>query len=493
VARSLTVAVAVVASLLAVSGAGEAATPQTPKRGGTVVIAQSRHLEPSCLNPLFASCNSEFLDAVLLGAFQEAPGLTFRPELASAEAEKTKPFTLLYRIRPEARWSDGAPVTAGDFVFTQHVVLAHRADLSSEFLDHLDWIRAVSRVDAKTVRVVLRDRYPDWRSLFPWVLPRHVLAGQKLEGLWKDDLDDPRSGTPIGSGPFLVERFERGRQLVLRRNPRYWGPHHAYLDRIVVRYLAPDDAAEALRRGEVDMIDPGPAVLQSEALELRRQPEPGVKVLSAVDPAWEHFDIRMASGGHPALRNRLVRQALAYGIDRDAIARAAAGLTGATGVAVHALDSAVFTADSRYYEPNWKGYRYRPNRARQLLEQAGCRRGADGIYVCAGERLSLRFATVGGVARRQQTVELARDQLRAAGVEVVPVYSPVRVFFGTVIPSGDFDVALFGWITGALTAGSLDLFGCQRVNNFTGYCDRLVTRDLDRAAHTLTGRDGSSS
>jgi ABC-type transport system substrate-binding protein len=239
VARSLTVAVAVVASLLAVSGAGEAATPQTPKRGGTVVSAQSRHLEPSCLNPLFASCNSEFLDAVLLGAFQEAPGLTFRPELASAEAEKTKPFTLLYRIRPQARWSDGAPVTAGDFVFTQHAVLAHRADLSSEFLDHLDWIRAVSRVDAKTVRVVLRDRYPDWRSLSPWVLPRHVLAGQKLERLWKDDLDDPRSGTPIGSGPFLVERFERGGQLVLRRNPRYWGPHQAYLDRIVVRTWRP--------------------------------------------------------------------------------------------------------------------------------------------------------------------------------------------------------------------------------------------------------------
>jgi ABC-type transport system substrate-binding protein len=151
VARGAPLAAAMVAALLAVSGAGGAAQ-QTPKRGGTVVIAQSRHLEPPCLNPLLASCNSEFLDAVLLGAFHEAPGVIFQPELASAEIEDTNPFTLLYRIRPEARWSDGTPVTAGDFVFTQHAVLAHRADVNSEFLDHLDWIRSVSRVDAKTVR-----------------------------------------------------------------------------------------------------------------------------------------------------------------------------------------------------------------------------------------------------------------------------------------------------------------------------------------------------
>ena len=49
-------------------------------------------------------------------------------------------------------------------------------------------------------------------------------------------IDNPKTGRPIGSGPFLVERWERGKQLTLVRNPRYWGPHAAYLDRIVIRF-----------------------------------------------------------------------------------------------------------------------------------------------------------------------------------------------------------------------------------------------------------------
>jgi peptide/nickel transport system substrate-binding protein len=330
----------------------------------------------------------------------------------------------------------------------------------------------------------LRAPFADWRFLFPVVLPRHALAGGDIPSSWKDAIDDPRTGRPIGSGPFLVESWKRGKELALVRNPRYWGPHPAYLDRIVWRFVPPADAAEALRRGEVDMIDPGPAVLQAAALELRRQPAPGIRVLFSLGPAWEHFDIRIGEGGHPALRRRLVRQALAYGIDRVAIARAAGQLSGGSGDALAPLDSTVFLANSPFYQPNWKGYRHRPAPARRLLEQAGCRRGGDGIYSCGDERLSLRIATAAGVARRERTVELAQAQLRQVGVEVVPVYAR-PVVFETILMSGDFDLALFAWIVGASTSGPFDVFGCQRSFNFTGYCDRLVTRDLIQASRIL--------
>ena len=94
-------------------------------------------------------------------------------------------------------------------------------------------VRAARREDG---RVVLRSRLAGWRELFGDVLPRHALAGDDLASVWTDRIDNPKTGAPIGSGPFLVERWERGKQFTLRRNPRYWGPHPAYLDRLVVRF-----------------------------------------------------------------------------------------------------------------------------------------------------------------------------------------------------------------------------------------------------------------
>ncbi|HUP33174.1 MAG TPA: ABC transporter substrate-binding protein, partial [Gaiellaceae bacterium] len=194
--------------------------------------------------------------------------------------------------------------------------------------------------------------------------------------------------------------------------------------------------------------------------------------------------LRLGKGGHPTLRtSRLVRQALAYGIDRVAIARETGRLSGAGMAALRPVDSVVHLPSSRYYRPNWQHYRHQPRRARVLLAQAGCRPGADGIYICAGERLSLRFVAPAGVARRELTVRLAQAQLRQVGVEVRPVYASPQTVFGQILPSGNFDLILFGWSSGASTW--VDVFGCQRPQNYMGYCDRLMTGDLDQATRIL--------
>ena len=340
------------------------------------------------------------------------------------------------------------PVTARDFVFTHQVRVEHPVvnDL------HLK-VRRVRAVGAKTVEVVLRAPFADWRLLFDVVLPRHAAAGQEFESLWKDGIDNPRTRRAIGSGPFLLAGWQRGKQMTLVRNPRYWGPHTAYLDRVEFRFFPPQDTADLLRRGEIDMIDPHWNVLQAQALELHRQRAPGIRVDTVLGAVWDHFAIRQGPGGHPALRKRLVRQAIAYGIDRAVIAREAAALNLASAAASRPLDSVVFLANSPYHERNWSTYRHRPARARQLLERAGCRRGADGIYVCDGNRLTLRFTTTAGVPRRELMVRLAQAQLREVGIEVVPVFGPASAVLGSadsLLVRGDFDVLLFSWVQGAV-------------------------------------------
>ena len=475
-------AVLAVAAVVASPAAGNQA--QTPPKGGTVVFGPI--LEPRCLNPLVDSCVSPtFLwafEKVFAPPFALAPDFTPRPKLVSRVTFTRKPpFTLTYEIRPEARWSDGVPVSARDFVFTHQAIRRLTPDSFAAGIHPL--VRSIRAVDAKTVRVVLRSRDARWRTaLFAFVLPQHALVGENLERIWTDRIDNPKTGGPIGSGPFLVERYERGKQLTLVRNPRYWGPHVAYLDRLVVRFCRacaappPAEVLAALRQDEVDF-----ALSRDTDIvpDLRRIS--GVRVLTMPSTGWEHLHLRIGPGGHPALRNKLVRRALAYGIDRVAIVRQ---LFGEIDPKYRPSDSTMFLNTNRYYRPTWSGYRYRPDLARRLLGQAGCRRGGDGIYVCAGERLSLRFLTIAGTRLRERGLQLMQSQLRQVGIEVVIAFVPFPVLLGQIVPSGDFDAVSFTFFATDQLGGK-GIYGCGGPQNFSGYCQRLVTSDLDQADRIL--------
>jgi peptide/nickel transport system substrate-binding protein len=485
VARALTAALAA-ALLVGVPGAGGASGAETPRRGGTVVFGPTA--EPACLNPLV--CGYEPVNQkVLTPAFALAPDLTLKPRLVSGVVYTTKPpFTLTYRIRPEARWSDGVPVTARDFIFT------HAAFLKLLAPDHIGYrrhgmVQSIRALDPKTVRVVLRSRVAGWRGLFWTVLPWHALRGEKLESVWGDRMVNPKTGAPIGSGPFLVEAWDRGKQLTLVRNRNYWGPHVSHLDRVVIKFQdrggapPPAQVLEWLRTGESDFAEARDTEIVPD---LRRMP--GISVVPAMTNGWEHLDIRIAPGGHPALRKKLVRQALAYGIDRVEIVRE---LFGELDPRYRPSDSAVFLGDHVSYRPNWNIYRYRPEESRRLFEQAGCRSGLDTIYVCDGRRLELGLVTTAGARLRERTIKLIQAQLRRAGVEVELSYTQAAALFTQLLPSGSFDLAAFSWFGDQDGGARVGLFVCDGFQNYSGYCQRLTTRELAQTDRILESDERS--
>ena len=459
-------------AVAAMVGSAPAAEKPTPRVGGTIVIASRE--QQACLNLLVAACRTGGLallpaiKQVLGGAFELTGDLTYRPNLVSrAEVVAAKRFTVTYHIRPEAVWSDGRPVYARDFEFTWQVA----KDRDALGAPH-SMIRRVIVVGPKTVRVVFKERVPDFREFFWVVLPRHALAGENIDEVWHETIDNPTTGVSIGNGPFLVRRWEEGR-LTLVRNPRYWGPHRAYVERLVYRFLTEPEFAEALRRGEVDM------VTGSAALELRLRRPRWVKIMSGPGATWAHLELRMDTGGHPALKSGLVRRALAYGLDRGEIARAVLRrFFGATSADAQVLDSVVFTLRSPFYRPHWAGYHRRPMEARRLLVRAGCRLGEDGIYVCDGQRLELRFITTAGNESRKFTFDLIQSQLKGIGVEVEPEFWPGTIFFSTVLPAHKFDIALFNWEMDPSLWAPRWTFACGADQNYTGYCRGSVNRDL---------------
>ena len=141
----------------------------------------------------------------------------------------------------------------------------------------------------------MRERTAGWRTSVLRVLPSHALRGRDLKEIWMDGIEDPRTGAPIGSGPFLLQRYERGRQMTFVRNARYWGPHAAYLDWIIFRFCRacgippPEDVLAALRQGDVDIaFARDPEILS----ELRRLPSFSVRVTPF--GAVEHLALRRA-------------------------------------------------------------------------------------------------------------------------------------------------------------------------------------------------------
>ena len=259
---SLALASLLVAGVVAVAPAA-GAPEQTPRRGGTLVMGTLR--EPGCLNAYLLRCSSNtppvgaIMRLVFRGAFRVMPNFEYRPDLlARAQYTTTPPYTLTFHIRRDARWSDGMPVTARDFVFTQRAIRSVRKELWERDAAVYAIVRSVRAVDARTVKVVLRRRDAAWRGLFPYVLPAHALRGEDFSKVWLDRLDNPKTGKPIGSGPFLVAGWERGRALTFVRNPRYW-KRHAHLDRLILRFSDPGLALgahqlELLRNGEIDVI-----------------------------------------------------------------------------------------------------------------------------------------------------------------------------------------------------------------------------------------------
>jgi peptide/nickel transport system substrate-binding protein len=217
--------------------------------------------------------------------------------MAGAELTSQDPQTITYRIRPDATWSDGVPITADDFRYLwQHLNGTNpKLDaLSTVGYDRIE--RVTGSADGKTVTAVFNQRFAEWRALFANLLPAHYVRRQP--GGWNHGLDKHPQRIPSG-GPFRIAGFHQGATVTLRRNDRYWGAK-AHLDRIVIR-LVPDSEAQldALRNHEADLISPAPtADLVNHIKQL-----PGVRSQAGPSLGFEHLTFNLSTQSWPTCRS----------------------------------------------------------------------------------------------------------------------------------------------------------------------------------------------
>jgi len=492
--RSLWLFAALVGLLsLAVAGAGgvassaQAAEQQRPVRGGTLIFGAEQ--EPSdSLNVNLGCCNlawaSWITNPVIQGAFQVQPNFTYKPNLISRATVTRRPFSVTYTIKQKARWSDGRPISAADMIFTWQTYINPQNDMASR-AGYEDIRRARAR-GQKRVTFFFRKPYAGWRDLFSGpqgIYPAHALRGEDFNKVWEREITNPKTGQPIASGPFMTQPggYQRGSQLVLVRNPRWWNGR-AYLDRIVFRFLTNTNTEiQQMRGGEVDAIYPQP---QLELAELRGRA--GLRVQSNAGTTWEHIDIQLGEKGNPMLRRLYVRQAIAHGINRPALVNR---LFGTIKPGLPVLHNTVFLSNDPRYERHFNIWNYNPNRSRQILERNGCNRGGDGIYVCGGQRLSFRFSTTTGNQRRALAFEIIQAWMRQIGIELRADFARAAVLFGPdYLYGSNYDLIMFAFVGNPDPAGSVEIMRCGGDQNYQKYCNRNVTRLVNATRTTLDER-----
>lgn len=428
---------------------------------------------PAVLNPLSADSSlatERIAQMVLRGAYTVLPDFTYEPDLIAGEATVTRdPFTVTYRLRADAVWSDGRPVSARDLIFTWRTVVD--PDFRALSTAGYELIESASVEGDDTVTFRFAEPYAAYRDLFATVLPRHHLEGMDISTIFTDSM-------PVGSGPFVIEEWDGGATLSLSANAHFPGGGPA-LDQLSVRFV--EDVAsqlQLLRSGEIDVLaaEPSPDLVRGlETLEsVHWDHRPGA--------AWEHLAFNVSD---PLLARPLVRRAIAHAVDRTAVATTVLGDLAAPSPV---LQSVFFLSGQPGYASQFSVYDYDPARAMRLLDKAGCPVTQDTFRACDGDPLTLRYATVAGYDAREATLELVQAQLKEVGIVVRGDVAEPSVLFER-LSTGDFDIAGFAWFGAPDPAGMVEVVECSGPLNFMGYCDRSVSRILRGSQAQLDRRE----
>ena len=351
------------------------------------------------------------------------------PTLANGGVKREgKGLRVTYRLRPGVAWHDGVPLTAGDVRATWQLVMDPRFPAISRA--GYDQIAAIEAPDPRTVVVRFTRPYAPYLELFPFVLPAHVLGDRK------DAARQPWNRKPVGTGPFVAERWVSGDRLSARANPTYFRGVPG-LGRIEARFVANESTAYQLwRLGELDLLQSAPPT----AHDALQREAPG-RVFVTPTGTWEHLVFNLQ---RPAVADVRVRRAIAHLIDRQQLnARAYGGLLQP---AWGELLPGHWAYDARVE------HRWPPDAAAaaRLLDEAGWARGADGVRRKGSQRLALTLVTTSDRPARALAAQLWRRQWRDAGIELAIDKQPASMVFGAsggLLAAGAFDLALIASVS----------------------------------------------
>jgi peptide/nickel transport system substrate-binding protein len=362
-----------------------------------------------------------------------------------------------FKLAPGLKWSDGAPLTAADSVYSYEVARALFPRARSELLQYTASYIALDELTIEW-RSIPGYRSSAYQTYFFTPLPQHRLGGISPQDLFSNELS---SRAPLGWGAYLIESWAPGDHIALAKNPQYFkaGAGLPHFDRLVFRFT-PDSAQalQALQAGECDLLDES-ALATTSLAELKGLQAVGkARLWVGRSAAWEQitFGLLPVDPQKTSLfQSAQVRQALAMCINRQALNE--------TVFAGNAPVRDNFTPDDHpLYNSAAQRYPYEPAAGAGLLNQAGwidqdgdpqTPRASQGVPgLPDGIPFEFTYRTIAGQPR-QQAAEMIRQDLAACGVRANLALESWESLFAAG-PEGpafgrNFEAVQFAWMSGA--------------------------------------------
>ena len=488
------------------SSAPTTSSSTSVKSGGSLTYALDEDV--AGFNVLQADDNefvlSEIMEQVWPQVYIIQPNNTLKLNtnvVTSATVTKTNPQTVVYQINPKATWSDGVPISASDFIYNweaqsgnpKYTDVGGKAFLPVGTTGYSSIKSVTGSNNGKTVTVVFSTPFGDWQSLFGasyGMIPAHI--AEKVG--FNNGFQTFGPAVQVSGGPYEIQSYTQGEDLVEVRNPHYWGTP-GNLDKIVFRFITDDSQIPpAMQNGEVNLASPEEASLAFND---------AVKAISntttTVIPGleYQHIDFNQAN---PYLALANVRHAIAYGTNRPQMVQRIVGpLTSAIGP----LQNRIFMPIQPQYQNTSGGYgNFDPSMAESLLKSSNMTMGSDGYFHPnfgpeKGQDFTLSISTTSGVPVRSEIEQLFQADMKAIGLKITIQNYNANTLFGTVGPKSEFQIIQFAWVQSPFASGSQSAY-CSYTNtaqcgeNWNHYANPQVDKLLNEAIATINPTQAAS-
>ncbi len=396
-----------------------------------------------------------------------------KPKLAEKMDISQDGLEIIVTLKDDIYFSDGVPVTADDVIFTFETMMNPKIDCA-DLRNYFENITGVVKLDDRRVKFVMKERY--WKTIGAigtfYVFPKHIYE-------FKDpDEFNKRISNPVGSGPYVFEKWDVGQQAVLKRNENYWGKK-PNLKKLVFKFISNAVAAlQALRSHDIDMFEPG----SEQVTDMPKDPQFAKEFETVIfwEPTFGFWYIGW-NQQRPFFKDRRVRQAMTCITNRDAMV---AQLTRGNGAVV----TGPFYIYGRQNNPDIQPWPYDLQKAAQLLDEAGWKdTDGDGIRDKDGIPFRFKHSYPAGSVSSEQIARLLKDDAAKVGVEVVPNPVEWSIYLGN-LHDRNFDSAEAMW-GGVIEEDPYQIFHSSQIqgrgSNYVSFNNPAADKLIEQARRHL--------
>ncbi len=440
-----------------------------PDYGDKIVVGSIGDI--SNLIPILAtdSASHEIAGLIYNGLLKYNKNLKLVGDLAKSYSISKDNKVITFKLKKGIKWQDGVEFTADDVIFTYNLIMDPKTPTA--YRGDYELVKKVEKVNKYEVKVYYKKPFAP--ALGSWtisILPAHLLKG-------KDILKTPLSKHPVGTGPFIFEKWEVGQVVKLKSNNNYFNGR-PYLNGYIYKII-PDSATMflELKAGKIDLMGLTP-------IQFRRQTETkffkeNFKKFCYPVFSYTYLGFNLKD---PLFKDRKVRQAIAYAINKKEIVDGV--LLGLGTVA-----TGPYRPDMWYYNKNVKKYNYNPEYAKELLKEANwVDSNHDGILDKNGKKFEFTILTNQGNNNRLKTAEIIQMRLKKVGIKVNIRVIEWASFINEFIDKRRFQAVILGWSTG-IDPDQYDIWHSSKTGpkelNFISYKNKEVDKLLEEGRLTF--------